>query len=58
MLNGYPIVNHGTWASRKIVEAIDVPISHWGATDEDGRLPQEIGMAAGLRVPAIIMYMI
>jgi len=47
MLNGYPIVNYGVRASRKVVETIDVPIHHWGATDEDPRPPQEIGMAAG-----------
>lgn len=46
MLNGWPIVNHGVEAARKIKKAIKSPMS-LNSTDEDGRLASEMALAAG-----------
>ena len=46
MLNGWPIVNSGVEAARRIKKAIKSPMS-LNSTDEDGRLASEIALAAG-----------
>lgn len=46
MLNGYPIVNLGIDAARRIKQEIDAPIT-MNSTDEDGRLASEFALAAG-----------
>lgn len=46
MLNGWPIVNFGVRAARRIKKAIQSPLT-LNSTDEDGRLASEIALAAG-----------
>lgn len=46
MLNGFPAVNHGVEACRKVVEAVKVPVQVRHGTP-DGRLLAEITLAGG-----------
>jgi methylaspartate mutase epsilon subunit len=46
LLNGFPIVNHGVRASRKVTEGVDIPIQVRHGTP-DARLLAEISFAAG-----------
>jgi methylaspartate mutase epsilon subunit len=46
MLNGWPIVNSGVDAARRIKRAVRSPMT-LNSTDEDGRLASEIALAAG-----------
>lgn len=46
VLNGFPAVNHGVVACRKLVEAVDVPVQVRHGTP-DARLLAEITLAAG-----------
>lgn len=46
-LNGYPIVNHGVAATRRIVESLNVPIEMRIGTVHP-QLPAEIAFAAGM----------
>lgn len=46
LLNGFPIVNHGVYHSRKITEAVKTPVQVRHGTP-DARLLAEISLAAG-----------
>ncbi len=46
MLNGFPFVSHGVIGTRKIVEAIDIPVLSWGPAP-DLRLVNEVAFAGG-----------
>lgn len=46
LLNGFPVVNHGVAACRKVLEAVDLPLQARHGTP-DGRLLAEIIHAAG-----------
>ena len=55
-LNGYPIVNHGVAATRRIVASLDVPIEMRIGTVHP-QLPAEIAFAAGMSsMPAGPIY--
>lgn len=45
-LNGFPFVCHGVAGSRKVMEAVDMPVFVWGPA-VDLRLVMEIGLAGG-----------
>lgn len=46
-LNGFPFINHGLVNSKKLIEAVDIPLYVNGDNDEDGRLLTEMAFAAG-----------
>ncbi len=46
MLNGFPIVNHGVNESRRVIEAVSIPVQVRHGTP-DARLLAEISIAAG-----------
>jgi methylaspartate mutase epsilon subunit len=46
LLNGFPVVNHGVKGTRKVIEAVDLPVRLRFVTTT-ARLATEIGLAAG-----------
>lgn len=46
VLNGFPFVCHGVEGTRKVMEAVDMPVFVWGPA-VDLRLVMEIGLAGG-----------